>query len=249
MDKMIKGNVQEREIYKKFKRVITLLTVIATVGLIGCTKGVESNEDQKDVGVSSYVETKETSALNKEINPTETISQYVNEQVSTFDGVFNIGGISLIVPFNYNILVSNSWDFDTNDYKKGNEGTLNTQTQHSVPLKSLKSDSYFHVTLEHFNRVLKNVEELRECKVWGVRVQNTYAKKPMTFYIGNLKNGCTLDSIVAVYGTPERTYRDVVNKSWTYYYTSGYKKISFSVNDSLGLDVFEFTDSSYKYVK
>lgn len=231
--------------------VVVLLLVVIVGGVMflfnSASKEIVENDttvNEVETEVPDTTNAIDTNSTSNDIN-TGNVS---NEAPTTLSNdwkntEFALNGQNYKIHFDYAQLQNAGWTFDLADYGYSNGYIMNHNDKVSGTI-SLENPNYDARVSVGFTNTSETPKDILQCQIWTIDVDNSFAKKPVTFNLPNgIHNGSTLEEVVAAYGQPEEDnkYRSDSLGYWTYTYQDGYDKyLKLTIYDDKGVTAFSY---------
>lgn len=227
--------------------VILLIVIFAGIGLYvfnSSTNPVVENEiTTEEVTPDAEANTMDNNTLTPD--PTNPVTNVAPTTLSNDwkNTEFALNGENYKIHFDYSQLQNAGWTFDLADYGYSNGYIMNQNDKVSGTI-SLENPNYDARVSVGFTNTSATPKDILQCQIWTIDVDNSFAKKPVTFNLPNgIHNGSTLEEVVAAYGEPEEDdkYRADSLGYWTYTYKDGYDKyLKLTIYDDKGVTAFSY---------
>ena len=230
--------------------VVILLIIIAVVAVFFLNSSKDTNVSDS---VVNEVETPEEEENNTTADTNQNVSNTTDTDTSNSapatlstdwkNTEFALDGTNYKMYFDYSNLQNAGWTFDLADYGYS-DGYILNQNDKVTGTIDLENPNYDADVSVGFTNISSTPKDIMQCQIWSIEVDNTYAKKPVTFNLpGGIHNGSSLEEVVAAYGEPEEDnkYRSDELGYWTYTYQDGYSKyFKLTIYDDKGVTAFEY---------
>lgn len=127
--------------------------------------------------------------------------------------LIKIDGVEYSFPYSYNLLKTNGWDFNIQDYlEEGQTEFLLEEGEYTYSTTKLKNPSYgdklgtaeIYIGFKNYDTETKNIID---CDLWALEVVAVYGSQlienhPEIELPGGIRFGATYDEIIAAYGEP-----------------------------------------------
>lgn len=213
-----KKEMKKNSLNKFILGIITVLVAIVIIfGLLYVSKNRKPLDDKKEVA--------------------SNINEFTSNEWIT--GEIKLDGVKFKLKDKYMKFVEASWNIDLEKYGYANGYILNSGDKTSTTIQ-LNNEKYKSAIVQiGFINSSKDALDIKECDIWSISINNKNADVEIPFELpGGIKNGSTIEEIVAAYGelTAENVYRVDSNGYTTYHYQSGSDKyLDLYVYDKGGL--------------